>query len=405
MGSFDSLRHRDFRLFWTGALLSNVGTWMQTTALAWYVFLLTHSAFWVSFVTFANLFPMVLAPIGGVVTDRFDRRAILAWTQSTMLVLASALALLVLVHRATLPAVMALTIGQGIAFALNGPTWLAFVPSLVPPDSMVNAIALNSMQFNAARVVGPAIGGALIAASGPGLVFGINAVSFVAVLVALVSIRTPAVRLPAPGVGLLSSLAGGFSYIRRHRVIRTLLLTTAAISFFAAPVQSLLPIYAADVFRRGAGGYGLLGASVGVGSVGGALALGRLGSRVTVRVIAAALALVGAELVLFALLRSYAAGLALMVVYGGTYLFAVASMNSRIQLEVDEEMRGRVMSMFMLAWVPFPLGSLVAGALASHVGARATTVTGAACCAAWGLGLGWRRLRPPSAEPGIEPVT
>ncbi len=380
MGSFDSLRHRDFRLFWTGALLSNVGSWMQTTALAWYVFLLTHSAFWVSFVTFANLFPMVLAPIGGVVTDRFDRRAILAWTQSTMLVLASALALLVLVHRATLPALMALTIGQGIAFALNGPTWLAFVPSLVPPDSMVNAIALNSMQFNAARVVGPAIGGALIAASGPGLVFGINAVSFVAVLVALVSIRTPAVRLPAPGVGLLSSLAGGFSYMWR------------------------LPIYAADVFHRGAGGFGLLGASVGVGSVGGALTLGRLGSRVTVRVIAAALALVGAELVLFALLRSYAAGLALMVVYGGTYLFAVASMNSRIQLEVDEEMRGRVMSMFMLAWVPFPLGSLVAGALASHVGARATTVTGAACCAAWGLGLGWRRLRPPAAEPGIEPV-
>src|SRR5437867_5291798 len=164
---------------------------MQSVALAWFVFLITRSAFWVSFVTFANFIPTVLSPIGGVYTDRLDRRRILMATQSFMMVDAALLALLAWLHHATLFAVMALTVGQGVAFAFNGPTWQAFVPSLVPPEAMVNAIALNSAQFSLARVVGPAIGGALIVTAGPALVFGINAVSFVAVLIALALIRVP----------------------------------------------------------------------------------------------------------------------------------------------------------------------------------------------------------------------
>ena len=193
MGSFDSLRHRNFRLLWIGAFLSNVGTWMQSIALAWYVFLITHSAFWVSFVTFVNFVPTVLSPIGGVFTDRLDRKRILFATQSFMMADAAVLAVLAWLHHATLFAVMALTFGQGLAFAFNGPTWQAFVPSLVPSEAMVNAIALNSAQFSLARVVGPAVAGAIIAASpdGAALVFTLNAVSFLTVLAALWLMRTP----------------------------------------------------------------------------------------------------------------------------------------------------------------------------------------------------------------------
>src|SRR5438034_2668093 len=165
---------------------------MQTIALSWHVFLITHSAFWVSFVTFANFFPVILSPIGGVYTDRLDRKRILFATQTFMMLDAAVLAALTWLNHAGLFAVLALTFGQGLAFSFNGPTWQAFVPSLVPSEAMVNAIALNSAQFSLARVIGPAIAGVIIgsSASGPAIVFTINAVSFLAVLGALSQMRT-----------------------------------------------------------------------------------------------------------------------------------------------------------------------------------------------------------------------
>jgi MFS family permease len=183
---------------------------MQSVALSWYVFVLTHSAFWVSFVTFVNFVPTVLSPIGGVFTDRLDRKRILLVTQTVMMVDAAALAVLAALGRASLFAVLALTFGQGLAFALNGPTWQAFVPSLVPPEAMVNAIALNSAQFSLARVIGPALGGVLIVSTGPGLVFGINAGSFMAVLIALAMVRVPRHKPPPTGERCSTSWRAGF---------------------------------------------------------------------------------------------------------------------------------------------------------------------------------------------------
>src|SRR5437773_1471641 len=244
MGSFDSLRYRNYRLLWTGAILSNVGTWMQSVALAWFVFLITRSAFWVSFVTFANFIPTVLSPIGGVYTDRPDRRRILMATQSFMMVDAALLALLAWLHHATLFAVMALTVGQGVAFAFNGPTWQAFVPSLVPPEAMVNAIALNSAQFSLARVIGPAVAGIVIASysDGAALVFTVNAASFLTVIGALALMRT---QRFVPGerrrVGEL--LRTGLAYTWANRRIRAMITAIAVVSFFAAPAGSLLPLF------------------------------------------------------------------------------------------------------------------------------------------------------------------
>jgi predicted MFS family arabinose efflux permease len=193
----------------------------------------------------------------------------------------------------------------------------------------------------------------------------------------------------------------------RHRRIRLLLLTTAIVSFFAAPVQALLPVFAADVFHRGASVFGLLGAAVGVGSVVGALTLGRVGHRISDRVIAWAVLVVAGLLGLFAAIPWYPAGLGLMALYGGGYLFVIASINSAIQLEVAEHMRGRVISLFMLAWAPFPVGSLVAGAVAQHVGAPGTIVAAAGFCAAWGIALAWlarRDRRSVGADPAPEPT-
>ena len=405
MGSFDSLRYRNFRLMWTGAFLSNIGTWMQSIALAWYVLLLTHSAFWVSFITFANFFPIVVSPVGGVYTDRLDRRKILMVTQTVMMLDATALTILAWTGHATLLLVNLLTFGQGLAFAFNGPTWLAFVPSLVPPEGLVNAIALNSAQFSLARVVGPAVAGVLISVVKPAVVFGINAASFVAVLVALALIRATPRPVPARR-SVREELVKGFSYVWRHRRIRTMIGLIAVTSFFAAPVSALLPVFAKDVFGGGAGAFGILAAAMGLGSVAGALALGRLGNRISPRLTSIGALGIAGSLVLFSAIHVYAVGLAMIFLYGATYLFVVASTNGDIQLQVDEDVRGRVLSIYLLAFGGlFPLGSLLAGAIAQTWGAPVTTLVGAFVCGVWALGMTWRGSEGPAGRPALEPGT
>lgn len=388
MGAFDSLKYRDYRLLWTGAVLSNIGTWMHLTALSWYVFLLTGSAFWVSFATFANFLPTVLSPIAGVYTDQFNRKKLLVYAQVSMMVSAGALAVLVWTNQATLFWVMALTFTLGTGFTFNGTTWQAYMPSLVPPESMVNAIALNSAQFSMARVIGPAVGGVLLGVAGAGLIFGINAISFLAVLVALALIRT--VSGPTQERRTVRDLlVGGFSYTWRHRRIRMMIVVIALMSFFASPVTALLPIFAADVFGKGAAGFGTLAAAMGVGSVLGALAIGRRG-RVTPRLIAGALAVQGAILILFASIPVFWVGAALLVLFGSAFLIVISGTNSDIQLHVDEAVRGRAISAWLLAFgTTYPAGSLLAGLLAELWGAPATMMAGGAVCAVSGLVLWW----------------
>jgi MFS family permease len=404
VGSFDALRHRNFRLLFIGAFLSNVGTWMQAIALSWYVFLLTHSAFWVSFVTFVNFIPTVLSPIGGVYTDRLDRKRILLATQSFMMMDAALLATLAWLHHATLFTVLALTFGQGLAFALNGPTWQAFVPSLVPPEAMVNAISLNSAQFSLARVVGPAVAGVVIASysAGAALVFTVNAVSFLTVIGALMMMRTRPVVV-AERERVRDLLRTGLAYTWENRRIRAMIAAIAVVSFFAAPAASLLPVFAAKVYGRGAGTYGSLAAALGVGSVAGALTLGRLGNRIGRRVVALAATSAGVSLLLFGAVRSYAAGLILMFLFGAAYLLVISGTNSDIQLAVDDRLRGRVISVWMLAFgVTYPVGSLLAGVAASVWGAPTTVVAGAVVCCFWGLGM-LRWFPGPAPRPAFEP--
>jgi MFS family permease len=401
MGAFESLKYRDYRLLWTGAVLSNIGTWMHLTALSWYVFLLTRSAFWVSFATFANFLPTVLSPIAGVYTDQFNRKKLLVYAQMSMMASAAVLAILVWTHKADLFWVMALTFSLGTGFTFNATTWQAYMPSLVPPESMVNAIALNSAQFSVARVIGPAIGGILLGVAGAGLVFGINAISFMAVLVALALIRTRS--MPAHQQRTVRDLlVGGFAYTWRNKRIRAMIVVIAVMSFFGSPVTALLPIFAADVFGQGAAGFGTLAAAMGVGSVIGALAIGRRG-RVTPRLIAGALVALGTILILFASIPVFAVGVGLLVLFGSAFLIVISGTNSDIQMHVDEAVRGRVISAWLLAFgATYPAGSLLAGLLAEVWGAPATMVAGGAVCAVSGLVFWWlpEEALTAAAEPG-----
>jgi MFS family permease len=300
--------------------------------------------------------------------------------------------------------VMALTFGQGLAFALNGPTWQAFVPSLVPSEAMVNAIALNSAQFSLARVIGPAIAGAIIATSSDGaaLVFAINAVSFLTVIAALLLMRTRAF-VPRERQRVLDLLRTGLAYTWANQRIRAMIVAIAVVSFFAAPAGSLLPVFAADVYGRGAGSYGSLAAALGVGSVAGALILGRLGSRISKRVVALATVSLGGFLVLFGALGSYPVGLLVMFLFGASYLLVISGTNSDIQLTVDDRVRGRVISIWMLAFgVAYPVGSLLAGVAASVWGPQTTVIIGAVVCCTWGLGM-LRRFPGAAPRPALEP--
>jgi len=406
MGSFEAFRYRDYRLLWIGAVLSNVGTWMQTIALGWYVFQLTRSAFWVSFITFANFIPIVLSPLGGVYTDRFDRKKILLATQVIMMVDAAVLSILAWTGHANLAAVMILTFGQGLMIAFNGPTWMAFITWLVPPKAMVNAIALNSAQFNLARVVGPAISGLIIGltTSGPAIVFTINAASFLAVLAALTRIG-PHPQPRKEGQGVWELLKDGLAYTWRNERIRTMIVGLGVMSFFVAPAASLLPVFAVEVFHRGAGSYGSLAAAAGLGSVTGALLLGRLGNRISPSVVAGALVAVGISLILFASIPVYLAGLALIFLYGVAFLLFISGNNSTVQLTVEEPMRGRVLSVWMLSLGTFlPLGSLLSGVAAEAWGPQATTIAGGIGCTLWGLAM-LRRFRGPATQRLFEPRT
>jgi MFS family permease len=404
MGAFHSLRYRDYRLMWIGSVLSNTGTWMMWVALSWHVLQLTHSALWVGAINFANFFPMWLSPLGGVLADRFDRKKVLLVTQAVMMADGAALAILAQTGNASLVLTFALTLVLGFTFAADAPARHAFFPSLVPREALVNAVALNSAQFSVGRVVGPAIAGPLVATVGVTPVFWINAISFLFVLGALWLVRSPYRGAAAGRAG--ASLVEGIRYAWRHPVVRALLLAITVYSLFGAPIQALLPVFADEVFLRGARGFGLLAAVMGAGSVVGAIVLGR-STRVTYRMIGIGLALSGASLIAFAAVPWFFAAVPLIFVFGAGFLFTVSAMNGQIQLAVDDAVRGRVVSLFMtVLGGAFPVGSLLGGAIADRIGAPATTIAGAVVVLAWGLGLVfWSRRQATGVDRTAVPAT
>ncbi|MBZ5493181.1 MAG: MFS transporter [Acidobacteriia bacterium] len=363
-----ALRHRDFRLFWTGNFLSNIGTWMQNIAQGWLVLQLTNSAFWLGVVGFAASFPILLfALIGGVIADHVNKRKMLMITQSAMMVFAFIMAALAWFKIINVHEIVFLALGTGIAMSLNTPTYQALVPQLVPREDLTNAIALNSAQFNMSRVLGPTLGGFAMALIGVAGNFFLNGLSFLAVLIALTRIRYTEPAALAEG-HLWEKLKQGFTYVFRHSAMSSLVLLVAIGSLLAIPYLTFVPYFARDVLGTGEPGLGILMACSGAGAFLGAITIAWL-MHLRRRGLFVVRASAGffAAIIAFTFSRNFYLSGLLLAVAGYCMIISVATINSLLQHLAEDHMRGRVMSIYSTAFLGLPpIGCLIAGSL-SHL--------------------------------------
>ncbi|MGE3274147.1 MAG: MFS transporter [Vicinamibacterales bacterium] len=384
-----SLRHRNFRLFVAGQSVSLVGTWITRVATGWLVYRLTGSELLLGVVGFAGQIPMlVLSPLAGVLIDRRDRHQVLIWTQVLSVGQSAALAVLTLSGVITVTHVILLQLLQGVINSFDTPARQAFVVQMVEDRAdLSNAIALNSTMVNGSRIVGPAIGGAIIAAVGEGWCFFVDAVSYAAVIASLLAMRVPKVNPPEEVVPLREAFRAGFQYISGFLPVRAALTLVAITSVFGMPYVVLMPAVAKEVLGGTANTLGLLMAASGAGAVGGAL---YLASRTTVvglgRHMAIGTLVFGSALAAFGLSRDLMLSLALLPAIGAGFMIALAATNTVVQTLVPEELRGRVMAFYATAFLGMaPIGSLLAGVVADRIGTAPTIVGGGICCALAGL--------------------
>ncbi len=391
-----SLRHRNYRLFFSGQTVSVVGTWMQSTAQGWLVYRLTGSALLLGLVGFADRGPVFLLGLaGGVAADRFDRRRVVILTQAASLAQALALGLLVTLGAADVAWIFLLAAAGGVIAAFDIPARQSLIAEMVEQDDLPNALALNSTLFNAARVVGPALAGLMVAAAGEGVCFLLNAVSFAAVIACLVRLRL-APRAPGgAGVSLRRHLEEGLRFAAGRPPVRALLVLLGLVSVCGMPYVTLMPVFASDVLGRGAPGLGALMAAAGLGACVAAAALARRRSVAGLgRVIAGGSIGFGVSLGVFALSTSFPLSLALLVAVGFFMIAESAATNVLLQALTPDALRGRVMSLYTIMFVgTTPFGILLAGLVADRIGASATVAVGGAACA---LGGAVFALRIPS---------
>ena len=372
-----ALRHRDFRYFWFGNFLSNVGTWIENVAESWLVVtrLAPNSpAFWLGVLGFAATAPMmVFALLGGVIADRVNRRKLMMWTQTSMMIIAFSFWILTVTNRITLPLMIFLAFCNGLAMSLNTPTYQAIVPSLVPREDLTNAIALNSAQFNMSRVIGPMIGGLAMAWFGIANNFLLNALSFVAVLIALMKITYPP-AYPPGDMTMWETLSEGFAYLFSRREMLMLTVLVAFASILGIPYATFVPVFAKDILHLGETGFGLLMAASGTGAFLGAATIAIL-KNIRCRgrfVVYSALAFY-ASIICFSFSRNFGLSAFLLGCIGYCMILMVATVNSLLQHLSSDEFRGRVMSIYATAFLGFaPIGALTAGSLASTIGAPHT---------------------------------
>ncbi len=381
-----ALTYPEFRNLWIGACTSSIGTWMQSVAQNWLVFTLTGSAFYLGLDAFLGQLPIMLFTlIGGVVADRRDRRRVLLTSQYIQMTSAFTLALLVylqVVRPAPGPStslgtvsmtvwfVLALSFLTGCAQAFGGPAYQSLIPSLVEKKDLPNAIALNSVQFNLARVIGPLLAAAALASYGSVFCFTVNGLSFLAVIAALAALTVPPRRL-LPAQPMLAELGGGLSYVRHEGPLFGLTIVAFVTTFLAMPLLTLLPVFVQKVFHLGVAEYGHMMAFQGAGAVVGALIVAWVGRFSRMGSVALTVQIgLGAVIAAFALSSNPTLSYALLFVAGIAQLVVFSLTISLVQLVVPNEMRGRVMSIYMVAFRSgMPLGSLTAGVLANRFSA------------------------------------
>jgi len=391
-----ALRHRNYRLFLTGQIVSTVGTWMQSVAMPWLALQLTHSAFHVGLVLAVQFTPVLLAsPLGGVVADRFRKRDILLMTQTAFMVPSFALFVLSASGHAQYWEVLLAALASGTINVFDVPCRQAFVIEMVGKQDLMNAIALNSSVFNAAAVIGPSVAGLIIGAVGVPICFLANSVSYLAAIAALLLMRDlPTIVRQTHQPPMFERLAGGASYARREPVVGLMLVAVAVFSLFAMNRLTLIPLFADQVLHVGASGFGFLMASMGAGALLGALTLAfypRLGDDPQRQLLVALVWVVA--LLTFSISRSFPLSIAALLVGGYCQISFVATANNRIQTMTPDDLRGRVMALYAQALIGVgPFGSMQAGILAALLGAPWAMAIGATVAGSVILGI--RLVRP-----------
>ncbi len=388
-----SFKHRNYRLFFSGQVISLVGTWMQSVAQAWLVYRLTGSAFWLGAVGFAGQIPVLfVSPFAGTFADRHARRSILVATQTIAMVLALALGaftLLVDLHPAH---ILAFALALGVVNAFDIPARQAFIPEIVAPGDLVNAIALNSSMVHLGRLVGPALAAFVVAAVGEGWCFILNGLSFIGVVAALLAMRLSPKPRPPRHQSALQSMREGIAYAAGHPGIRALLLLVAFVSITAMPFAVLLPVFADKILGGGPDTLGALMSASGGGAFVCAMVLAsRSRAKGLGRWIAIASFVLGVSLLAFAWASSTWLAASALVLTGGAMLTMMSGSNTLIQALVPDALRGRVMSVFVMMFLgTAPIGALAAGWTAEHIGAPITVTVGAICSLFAGAVFAWR---------------
>ncbi len=410
---FRALRHRNYRLFFAGQGISLVGTWITRVAMSWLVYRITGSAVLLGVVGFAGQIPtFLLSPVAGVWVDRLDRYHVLIATQVLAMVQSGALAVLTISGHIEVWHIIVLSVFQGLISAFDVPARQAFVVEMVEgKDDLPNAIALNSSLVNGARLIGPSIAGLLVAAVGEGWCFAVDSVSYIAVIGSLLAMTVVRAERVVPERNVRADLAAGFQYAFGFRPIRAGLVLLAVVSLAGAPYTTLMPVVADRVLHGGPNTLGLLMGATGVGALGGAL---WLAARKTVvglgTVIPIAAAAFGLSLVAFGFSTVLWVSMLCLVGAGAGFMVQMASTNTVIQTLVRDEMRGRVMAFYTMAFFgTLPFGSLLAGTLAETIGTPWTIAGGGAICIVGALAFSRvlpalrEQVRPIYVEKGLLP--
>lgn len=379
---FSSLKVRHFRIYWLGMFVSLIGTWVQNIAQSWLVFQLTNSAFLLGLVGFLSSIPIfIFSLFGGVLADRINKRNILIFTQAAFMFLAFLLAILTQFKIITPQQIMFIALFNGIIMAFDAPARQAIVVELVGKEHLFNAIALNSVSFNSSRIIGPAIAGVLISIIGMSGCFYLNGVSFLAVIIALFYIKFGR-GVVRKNNSALSDLKAGLVFIKGNHLILALVSIVAGMSLFGISYVILMPVFANNVLGVGIKGLGVLMSATGIGALAGALLLARLGDfKYKGRLLIGAVFLFSFSLVTFALSKNYALAIFSLIIVGCSSVIPVALINTLLQINVPDEFRGRVMSLFMITFAGMmPFGNLISGSLAQAFGVSVALVVSGLVC-------------------------
>ena len=378
MNTFRALKSKNYRLYLGGQSISLIGTWMQRTAVSWIVFSITHSTFMLGLTLFAGQFPtFVLSLFGGVISDRYNRYKVLLTTQIASLIQASLLTLLILLNHYRIWEIICLSIILGIINAFDVPARQALVYDMVDnKEDLPNALALNSSMVNFSRIIGPALAGLILEKFGDGICFGINAFSFLPVIISLLNMKLPT-YLPVKHVkNILGELKEGMVYLKNTPSISLIILMLGLISLFVLPFNTLIPVYAKVIFKGTASTFGVIDALVGLGAFSAAMFLASLKSGKNLRLILAINTLIfGAGLVLFSYERNYILALIFAAITGFGMMSQITISNTIIQTSVTPSMRGRIISFYAMAFFGMmPIGSLLVGLISRWVGVPRTVL-------------------------------